>query len=221
MKTLKKAFAAVAFLVASTANATLIDFTNDDHWASNGEKTASHTYDSGLEVTITSHPGAFTNKTEGKACSTALTGLMCQTDGLGVRDDEISFGNEYIKVEFSQSVDVDWIAFLDLFIEGPNLNTPELAKVRVNGDENSVFGFEGDQTRNTVGWFQTSGDNFFSGVTMLEFFADANSGDEISPGNTDFALAAINVTEVSEPGTLALMGLGVLALVGARKRIRS
>jgi len=230
MKLFKNGIAVLALAFgASTANATLIDFTDKDLWAANGTPTISNVYGD-LTVTLTSAPYAYTNKDEGANCS-GYVSLACETDGIGIRDDEITwhdggmYDGELITISFSEAVDIDWVGFLDLFDENGGKEIAQVvATYEIGGKKGE--GFEADQAVGTVGWFQATADNgiksvtdFFTGVTKLEFFADA-AGSIDGPSNSDFALAAIKVTEVPEPGTLGLMGLGLLALVRARRQAK-
>lgn len=230
MKLIKNGLAVLALtLGASAANATLIDFTDKDLWGANGTSTISNTYGD-LTVTLSSDPSAYTNKTEGQSCASYVS-LACETDGIGVRDDEITwhdggmYDGELISITFSEAVDIDWVGFLDLFDENGG---KEIAQVVATYEQGSRAGegFQADQAIGTVGWFQATADNgiknvtdFFTGVTKLEFFADA-AGSIGGPSNSDFALAAIKITEVPEPGTLGLMGLGLLALARARRKAK-
>lgn len=235
MNSLKKGLMAATLLVSSVAaNATLIDFTDGDAWGVGNGLTSPTTVEYGdLSVTLRAfrdHPNEvdYTNRDEG-GCS--VTGLVCQTDGVGVRDDEITwhdggmYDGELITIEFSEAVDIDWVGFLDLFDENGGKEVAQVVATYQDGST-SGQGFEADQSTGTKGWFQATADNgiksvidFFTGVTKLEFFAD-KAGSISGPSNSDFALAAIKVTEVPEPGTLGLMGLGLLALVRARRNAK-
>ncbi len=228
------------FLVAATvagssiANATLIDFTDDSVWGQGSNLTSPKFVDYGdLRVTLSAYnPGAttYTNVNEG-GCSVLSPALACVTDGIGIADDEITFvpgeGNRYdgemIKIDFNQAVDIEWIGFLDLFIESGGTETAQMVAFYEDGSL-AGNGFEADQVVGSDGWLKGNADNdllggadFFKGITSLEFFADY-PGNINGPANTDFALAAIKIATVPEPGSLTLLGLGLAALGFSRRK---
>ncbi len=221
-----KTWAFAGILAASaSAQATLIDFTDTDQWAGGVVATPETQTYGNLSVTVTTNTGYYYSA---ERCSVSF--LACDNDGLGIKDDEITysggnmFSGELLTVTFSEAVDLEWIGFLDLFVED---GSPESAQLIASYEDGSKAGtaWESTETQaeNQWGWLMADTDNDLNldatfsldGITKLEFFA----GTEVyqSAANSDFALAAIKV-EVPEPATLGLLGFGVLALLGARRR---
>jgi hypothetical protein len=146
--------------------------------------------------------------------------LACDNDGAGVTDDEVTFGVgfkeevERLLVTFENSIDLKKFHFLDLFGVNSQTNDPEAetAQWQINGDGGPGGVLTGTAT-DTVGYAVTGNINEFG--MQIEFFAD--TAFTPSSDNSDFALAAI---EIPVPGTLGLLGAGLLGLGAfARRRV--
>jgi hypothetical protein len=225
----KSILAAATLLVSVSANATLIDFTDRAKWEADGTP-SSVTYGD-LTVTVIAYdqngdPTNFnaTQNFDGQPPCTlpGIGTLVCDSDGLGIGDDEITFGSgtmtdvERIRVKFSRPVDLSAVVFLDMFAQGsPSDNPTEIAQsVWTNGS--NVWSAT---ATDTTGFFVATASNGdlqgirpFSNVNEISFFADDHKAS--SPSNTDFALAAI-VIDVSAPSALLLM---IAAIVGLQVR---
>jgi len=139
----------------------------------------------------------------------AAFGLACDGDGIGIIDDEITAElNQLLTVSFTPTADVINIYLLDLF---DNSREFEVAMISVTGD-GTVYTVDG--TGIDLGGFIITGITQ-DDVTTITFEALDN-------GDSDYALAAIEVSSIPEPGTLGLLGAGLLALgLMRRKRVSS
>ena len=230
---MKKVLFALAGVFASfSANALVIDFT-DDTWQSAltpSTTTATVDYiDFSVRLTSGSWDGsAFSdspsfgdltfNPTDVDPCP-AASGLSCFGDGVGIGDDEVSQGSAYpveaILVEFftisdsegesAHSIDVESIELLDLFVEGD----PEVAEVANFVGFESGLEVAGDSVSaaaNSPGGFLSVSYDYT--VDSLVFYGNLDN-------TSDFAVGAI-VTPV--PGSLILFGTGLLGLGLLRRK---
>jgi hypothetical protein len=201
------------------AHAGLIDFTNSSIWggAAGQASFTSLTLFDGVQVTVEAFNGLLTfNSGDVNAGCAGTTGLACQGDGLGITDDEVTSGTEWLRVSFSSPVAISGLAFLDLF-GYPNQSgdvAAEIARWYVYNPAQSLSqSATGTDTTTTLGYLPIVTN--YSNVTQLRFYAT-------EPTNSDFALASINVsrTAVPEPATLFLSGIGFVALATFRSRRR-
>ena len=200
--------AGVLTFFAATATAATLDFTERAFIGANGNV-------AGTTYAITTSPGgllSFNDTVSGGTC----VGLACVLDGLGVGDDEITIGDEEIRIDFGTTVRITDLAFLDLF-SSSNGDNQERALVSYSGG--SMF-FDSLLS-------ETSGDSGFRAVhglniltTFLVFGAD---GTNDGAGFDDFALAAIGVSAVPLPPAVLMFGaaMGGVGLLARRRKKRN
>jgi hypothetical protein len=237
-------------VTAASSEAAIIDFTDEVAWggADGATSYTSATFYDGVMVQIQSFTGAPIRFNDfgggfGGALATALcqgaTGgeLACNGDGLGIGDDEISFGGtppftfgEAILVTFfqpfsstPQPVDITRLGFLDLFASGSSDPSPEVARWVANTAGGIVEGsLTGTQGPVSFGVGVASPTNLLGTVGILFFTGDLSGLDV--PDNSDFALAGIEMTPtpaVPEPATLFLTGAGLFAAAYRARRRRA
>lgn len=200
-----------------------------------------------LVAKITGNP-AVTNAAEKPNANCAVvTGLTCDSDGLGINNDEITTNGvrqQSVTVEFLDingpsasnptgliAVRIDRLDFLDLFFDKDAVGTPVpgaggnqesvvFEAFDIAGASLGVFENAFGTTANTpgaLGFEQTF--PFLTGVTKIVFTAGLGEDD----GNGDFALAAIELTAppgiiTPIPGAVPLFLAGLGGLAVARRR---
>jgi hypothetical protein len=221
-----------AFSFAESAGATtLIDFTDRTQWDGKGAG-ANYSYDYGLfSATISTNPPQSANFVQNfdgpqssSYCQANSGPIACGSDGLGVLNDEIGFGQS-VTVTFSRALHITSLHFLDLF-KSTNDNGHERASLYLNGDSSAAYHFDAvevlgasngvaeDDTRPLGGYLFANVN--FSNVNSMTFFAMEGFTDD---ADNDFALAGIDVQAVPLPaaGWLLIGGLGTLIALRRRK----
>ena len=160
----------------------------------------------------------------------AVTGLVCESDGLGINDDEISHSGstpQSVQLEFlnindgkAAPITITSLAFLDLFYKKGTL--PDDLDPAVN-QESAIAELTGNAGTTVVTTLASSegggglgyalNGSVVSGITKIVFYPGAGKDD----GTGDFALAAVGF-EVPIPGAVPLFLAGLGGLVAARRR---
>lgn len=259
------ALAAASLAATSVANAALVDLTKRDTTGGtqlSGFNGGTITYFDGVPepqgnnplyvrvgniiVSILGDPTATNAAQNAPNQCAAVTGLACDTDGLGIGDDEISNGMrvnqaESVTLEFfnldgtARAVSINDLLYLDLFRD-PNIDQPNLTPDDIE-TAIATFSNAGGQigtnvtegttgTRTTIG-FEKASDQALgvvvAGVTKVVFTAGSGTDD----GTGDYALAAVDFTAMPNVGDpipvpaalpLFLAGLGGFAAFRRRAR---
>ncbi|MBK6289093.1 MAG: PEP-CTERM sorting domain-containing protein [Gammaproteobacteria bacterium] len=166
-------------------------------------------------VSVSAFGGNVTSNTsasERSGCVAAGAGLACLGDGVGIGDDEVTFGREVLTVDLGKAYRVNSVEFLDVFNNANEGGKSEHAQFSIDGG--SIFdAFRGaaDGSGDSIGgYLMFSLSQPVVGQT-LRFFTTSNA-------RSDFSVARISVSEVPLPGTLGLLGLGLVGLGAVRKK---
>lgn len=210
--------AVVAMGSTAIAQAAIIDFTDPDAYSISGS-TGSAVLGGGVSLEIASVGGTLNNSEAGPGAVAAapLSGIV---DGLGIRDDEVTFPRESLTLTFSRAVTISSIFALDLFGDIPftvdgagDLETDE--GFTVNGGD--PFLAQVLNSDDTIGFGSFSGLSF-TGTTFT--FAAISTNDRFAA--PDFALAGLEfeVAPVPLPAGILLLGgaLGGLGLARRKKK---
>ena len=202
-----------AFALSFSANATLVDFTDNDWKAAIG--TGNVTTATVGDVTLNSTGGYLNfngSSSEINGClSAGSTGLACDGDGIGIRqwnnDDEISYG-ETLTISFLEAIDISKIYLLDLFLNDNGVTgRTEIAVISTNGNKTNLVA----TTDSNGGFF--SADYIVKDITSIVLSGYKNCF-------SDYALAAVDVevSAVPIPGAAILFGSALLGFFGFKRR---
>ncbi len=205
------AAAAVALCGVSAANAALIDFTDKKVVAG-----ISGNMLTGPGWTLTGSPATL-NLVNGPQPPGAIGPLKGQTDGIGIKDDEITYPRESLTLTFDNTVKLTGLYFLDLFFGAAGT---EYAQLTVDG----VFQGSGAAQQYNPGAGNTNpGYAAFTGLSFIGkafTFTVGPTNDLFGNDKPDYALAGVEVSAVPLPAGALLLGTA-LAGVGFFRRRRA
>ena len=214
-------FAAFASF-ATPSQAALIEFDFTDHamFSDVNRKTSVGPITiAGFEISFTAAGRMTTNARDRRGClrgQFSAHNLVCDGDGIGIGDDEITANGERLTVilNWNGAYRIAAIEFLDLF--APEGRESEYAQYQINGGPTNDVA---SQSR-TGGYVYEPVGLIMNGLTTMDFFTNRNR-------RSDFALARIvvetaNRQDVSEPPFLATFAifLMILTLLGLRRSPR-
>ena len=207
---------AAAMMIGGAAQAVTLDFTTLSTFDMRSSAQASGAAGAGNAFTVTGSGGKLTyNVSTGPG---AVGGLAGETDGLGIRDDEVGAG-EYITVTFDKAVRLTSASFLDMFF----------APQAVDQESAWVYAGTPPEASGTIAavdaseLFRPGGAGFqsvsFSAIGRV-FSFDAGDGND-DQGIGDFALAGLTFEDIAPvplPAGGVLLGTALLGFGLARRR---
>lgn len=235
-------------LLAGAAQAVMVDLTTGSWSQFNNQSSATGTFGSNHVTLSTNGTGTLNFTSYDGGTRTACGKLACVGDGVGINDDEMSYGKERLTARFSSAVTLNSVQFLDLFGAGhPGDPQAEGAAMLFElADGSTGLQIASGAELSGAGYL-----DFVLGLTdviSISFFTDPKVS-----ANSDFALAGLDLTwgdsdgplgsdandpdlndprgpadllqqssgqSVPAPGLLGLMliGLTLIGLTGARRR---
>ena len=193
-----------------SASAAVLDFT-----ASNATSGAV----AGAGWSLVANPGGTITSDNGGAPG-PIGVLAGVTDGIGVDDDEISEGSEYLTVIFDRPVRVTGFWALDLFRNSVNDTDAETAQLYAGSTPTGSPVASLVATEVKVPGVSGIGFGFLGGLSVkgTMFTFDELDGGNDGVGVGDYALAGLEVAPIPLPATSLLLGAGLLGLGLLRRR---
>jgi hypothetical protein len=201
---------AAGLLGAAGAQASTIDLTDNGSYVAGTSQASGTVDDIAWVIKPTPKKGVLTyTPFDGDDINAMPSGLAYENDGIGIKDDEVTYPSEKLAMTFAEQVTVTGVYVLDLF---------GLETASIYADGNLV---------GVITAASLSGDNSTDGYAFIDFgkgilattltFVPGSQNDAY--GHPDFALAAVTLAPIPVPAA-GLMLLGGLGVLGAAKRRR-
>ncbi|MFN0116088.1 MAG: VPLPA-CTERM sorting domain-containing protein [Paracoccaceae bacterium] len=204
------AAAAIGLGWVGTANAALIDFTSKSVVAGISGNTLT-----GNGWVLTGSPSNL-NLVNGPQPPGPIGPLAGQTDGLGIKDDEVTYPGESITITFTKTMRLSAVYFLDLFFGRAGT---EFALLAVDGSAAGSFAatqYNPGRGNTNSGYGAYTGLNF---VGKAFTFSVAPTNDLLNRiDKPDYALAGIDVAPVPLPAGALLLGSALAGFAMLRRR---
>ena len=219
------ATAAVLMVSSVTASAALLDFTDEDAYDVRNASEARGTV-AGVGWRVTSNPANSLTYTEFDGVEGDIGPLAGDLDGIGVRDDEITYDDqagisETVTVTFDIPVFARGFYFLDLFTAQDG-QTNEIAEVFMGSDTSgpliAAFDAEDAAVVGNDSGFRLG--TLMGDAPLSNAFTFASFTETDNVGFADFALAGMDVAPIPLPAGALLLGSGLLAFGGAAAKRR-
>lgn len=196
---------ALAFGAVTSASAALLDFTDNTVGLTGSI--------AGAGYTVTGFP-TDPKQTVGAPGPTGV--LLGENDGLGIKNDEITFPGEYVVITFTKAVTIKAAYFLDVFFAASNPRDTESAIITKGALPGAIDAAVAASvpTSEGVGYAEILGVTLKG--TTFTFWAGPGTDDN----SADVALAAIEVAPIPLPAGALLIGtaFGAFGLMRRRKR---
>ena len=214
---------AMFFAPVSAVHATTVDFT-DEAWAGVNNDTSYSAIGTGITLSSNGIDMTFNGGGDAQGCVSASgsTGLVCDGDGIGIGNDEITEGgNQILTVTFDNGpVNVHAIHLLDLFSPATE-STGEIAVIKWNSGLNEYEAHAIVGPFNGGGYWEVNeGPSVYDGELLMAGITSFTLEGSADDGFSDYALARIEYSAVPIPAPFWLFGTALIGFVAMSRRTK-